>query len=142
MKSTKEIGEKIVEKLVALESAEDVKLFREVKRYSFARLSPETFPNDLLKLKMPTCLVVMAADTNDGKPTKREINWILVLAFKGTEEAAGDACTNAIDMIRAQVLGQALFDKVNLRPTSKLSMQESTAAYTGAALTCVTVEHA
>ena len=29
MKSTKEIGEEIVEKLVALETAEDVKLFRE-----------------------------------------------------------------------------------------------------------------
>jgi len=141
MKSTKEIGKKIVEKLAALEVAEGVKLFREVMRYSFARLTPETFPNDLLKLKLPTCLVVMAADTNDGRPTKREVSWILVMAFKGTEEGAVDTCTDAIDAIRAQVLGQALFDKVNLRPTSKVSMQESTAAYTGAALTCVTVEH-
>ena len=136
----KDIGEDIVEAIEGLE-VEDKKVFRQVSRFPLSRLDENHFKNELVKLSLPACLVIYIDDEEDGKPKKRTCSWTLIMIFAGSELAAGDALTGASELIRTNILTQALSGKVHLRPTSKLSMLSSGPNFTAASLTMVTVDH-
>lgn len=143
MMATKDIGEAIME-LVEDLAIDEKPVFREVRRFPLSKLDDKTFKNDLVKLTLPACLIIFVRDNFKGRPYERTCDWILIAIFAGSEEAAGDACTNFADLIRSGSINVNLDEagKVHLRPDSGLTMLESTSRYTAGALTLLTVERA
>lgn len=136
MIATDTIETAIVDKIKALH------LFGAVEPYPLQRMRDETFPHDLVKLKLPCALLILLGDTQEGRPSERRINWSLILIQKDSTPAASKWIAQAVDKVRSDVLGQALTEKTHLRPDSRMSVLQSKPAYSAVLLTLLTVEHA
>lgn len=137
MTETSAIESALVDALKELEEWETV------EAYPLARLFDDAFPNDLAKLRLPACLVMLRDDTQSGRSVQRVVNWELLLIHKGLSQAAAAACVASADTVRDEVLNQALGEdgKIWLKSDSRLTMLASTAGYTAAALSISTQEN-
>lgn len=125
----------IMEKLTELADPK----FRTVEAYPLARLYDNAFTNDLQKLKLPAALLVLQADSQDGNNVRRNVHWLVIVIFGGTQKGSTEMCIKAIDAIRAEILNQALDGRTHLRPDSRMEMMESGAQFAAAAITLKTV---
>lgn len=124
-----------------LDALNGLNRFRAVEAYPLARLTEETFPQDLIKLDLPAALLVFVDDRQSGRPAERRINWLLLVIALGTNDDAANFNLTTADLIRDQVVGQVIAGSAFVFPESRVSALDSSEAYTASAINLTTVEH-